>query len=49
MNEWFKKNLETIKEKWAKWTTLQKAIVAAIVVVAIAVIVLMASMSSRPF
>lgn len=48
MNEWFKKNLETIKEKWAKWTTLQKAIVAAIVVVAIAVIVLMASMSSRP-
>lgn len=48
MNEWFKKKTETIKEKWAKWTILQKAIVAGIVVVAIAVVVLMASMSSRP-
>ncbi len=48
MNEWFKKNLETIKGKWAKWTVLQKGIVAGIIVVIIVAIVLMASMSSRP-
>ncbi|MGN0729126.1 flagellar basal-body MS-ring/collar protein FliF [Treponema sp.] len=48
MNEWFKKKTETIKEKWTKWTILQKAIVIGIVVVAVVSVVLMASVSSRP-
>lgn len=48
MNEWFKKNVETIKEKWKRWTPLQKGIVAGIVIVAIVAVVMMARMSSRP-
>ena len=48
MNEWFKKTFGTIKEKWAKWTLLQKGILAGIVVVVIAAIVILAAVSSRP-
>ncbi len=48
MNEWFKKKLGTIKLSWSRWTTLQKVIVAGILVVIIVAIVLMASVSSKP-
>ena len=48
MNEWFKKLLTTIKEKWAKWTAVQKGILIGIIVVVIVAIVLMATLSSRP-
>ncbi len=47
MNEWFKKTLGTIKEKWSKWTLLQKGILAGIVVVIIAAIIILATVSSR--
>lgn len=48
MNEWFKKIFGTIKEKWGKWTPLQKGIGIGIAVVAVAAVVLTASFSSRP-
>ena len=48
MNEWFKKNVETIKEKWGKWTIVQKGILIGIVVVIIAGIVILATFSSKP-
>ena len=48
MNEWFKKLFGTIKEKWAKWTILQKGIAGGIVAVVIVAIIVMASVSSRP-
>lgn len=48
MNEWFKKNLGTIKEKWGKWTPVQRIILAAIVVIIIAAIVILARVSSSP-
>ena len=33
MNEWLKKNSQSIKEKWGKWSPIQKGIGAAVVVV----------------
>ena len=48
MNEWLKKNSQSIKEKWGKWSPIQKGIGAAVVVVVIAAVILMARMSSSP-
>ena len=48
MNEWFKKNVETIKEKWGKWSLVQKIILAAIVLAVVAAIVILARVSSTP-
>lgn len=48
MNEWFKKIFNTIKEKWAKWTALQKGILIGIIVVVVVAIILLATLSSRP-
>jgi flagellar M-ring protein FliF len=48
MNEWFKKIFATIKEKWAKWTAVQKGIVIGIIVVVVGAIILTATLSSRP-
>ena len=48
MNEWFKKLLASFKEKWAKWTAVQKGILIGIIVVVIVAIILMVSLSSRP-
>jgi flagellar M-ring protein FliF len=48
MNEWFKKLLASFKEKWAKWTAVQKGILIGIIVVVIVAIILMISLSSRP-
>lgn len=47
MNEWFKKFFSTIKEKWAKWSKIQKGIIIGIVVVVIVAIILLVSLSSR--
>ena len=41
MNEWFKKLLASFKEKWAKWTAVQKGILIGIIVVVIVAIILM--------
>ena len=48
MNEWLKKNSQSIKEKWGKWSPIQKGIGATVVVVVIAAVILMARMSSSP-
>ncbi len=48
MNEWFKNFSKTIKEKWGKWTIVQKGILVGIFVVIIAGIVLLAAFSSKP-
>ncbi len=48
MNEWFKKFVSTIKEKWSKWTLIQKGIVIGIAVVIIAAIVILSVVSSKP-
>ena len=48
MNEWFKKTFGTIKEKWAKWSLVQKGILIGIVVVVIAAIIALISFSSKP-
>lgn len=47
MNEWFKKTFGTIKEKWSKWKPVQKLILIGIVVLIVAGIVIMVSVSSR--
>ncbi|MBQ2551660.1 MAG: flagellar M-ring protein FliF, partial [Treponema sp.] len=47
MNEWFKKTFGTIKEKWSKWKPVQKLILIGIVVLVIAVIILLVSVSTR--
>ncbi len=47
MNEWFKKTFGTIKEKWSKWKPVQKLILVGIVVLLVAGIVIMVSVSSR--
>lgn len=48
MNEWLKKLLTNVKESWAKWTVIQKAIAVGIVAVIVIAIVLMFSLSSKP-
>ncbi len=48
MNEWFNKTFGSIKEKWGKWTIVQKIILGAIVVIILAAIVLLMSVSSKP-
>ena len=47
MNEWFSKIFGTVKEKWSKWTGVQKGIAIGIVVVVIAAIVILSSTSSK--
>ena len=48
MNEWFKKNVGTIKEKWGKWSLVQKLICGAILLAVIAAVVLLARVSAKP-
>lgn len=48
MNEWFKKNVGTIKEKWGKWSLVQKLICGAILLAVVAAVVLLARVSSKP-
>lgn len=48
MNEWLKKFTANFKERWAKWSVVQKAIVGAIVVVIIIAIVMLTRVSSSP-
>ncbi len=47
MNEWFKKTFGTIKEKWSKWRPIQKGILIGIILLVIAAIVILISVSSR--
>lgn len=47
MNEWFKKTFGTIKEKWSKWRPIQKGILIGIVVLIIAVIAILISVSTK--
>ena len=48
MNEWFKNSTKTIKEKWGKWTIVQKCILVGIFILVIAGIIMLATVSSRP-
>lgn len=48
MNEWFKKLISTIKEKWAKWSKLQKGILIGVVVAVIVAIILGFRFSAKP-
>ena len=48
MNEWFKKFFATIKDRWGKWTLVQRIIAGGIVVVVIVAIVILSVVSSRP-
>ena len=47
MNEWFKKTFGTIKEKWGKWSLVQKIILIGVIVVVIAAIIILLSVSSN--
>ena len=47
MNEWFKKTFGTIKEKWGKWSLVQKIILIGVIVVVIAAIIIFLSFSSN--
>ena len=47
MNEWFKKLFANIKEKWTKWSALQKGIAIGVVVVVVIAIIVLASVSSK--
>ena len=48
MNEWFKKVINGFKERWAKWTKVQKGIGIGIVALVIVAIVVLTSVSSKP-
>ncbi|MCR5612557.1 flagellar basal-body MS-ring/collar protein FliF [Treponema sp.] len=48
MNEWFKKLVSNIKEKWAKWSILQKGILVGVVIAVIIAIVLGFRFSAKP-
>ena len=48
MNEWFKKRTQTVKDKWGKWTPLQKGILIGIIVLIVIAIVMMMKFSARP-
>ena len=48
MNEWLKKFVTNIKESWAKWTIIQKGILAGIIAAVIVAIVLLLNVSSKP-
>ncbi|HCM25239.1 MAG: flagellar M-ring protein FliF [Treponema sp. GWB1_62_6] len=48
MNEWLSKFLEQLKGLWAKWTLMQKLVLAGIVVAAIVVVIALFAVSSAP-
>lgn len=48
MNEWFKKLVSNIKEKWAKWSILQKSIGIGVIVAVVVAIILGFRFSARP-
>ncbi|MBP5402381.1 MAG: flagellar M-ring protein FliF [Treponema sp.] len=48
MNEWFKKLVSNLKEKWAKWSILQKGILIGVVLAVVFAIVLGFRFSSQP-
>ena len=48
MNEWFKKLVSSLKEKWAKWSILQKGILIGVVLAVVVAIVLGFRFSSQP-
>ena len=48
MNEWFKKIISRIKERWAKWTIVQKGIFIGVIVAVLAAIIIMISVSGKP-
>ena len=47
MNEWFKKTFGTIKEKWGKWTIVQKVILIGIIVLVIAAVIVLFAVSGN--
>lgn len=48
MNDWFKKVLEQIKTLWAKWTTVQKIILFAVIGGTLLALILLIALSARP-
>ena len=48
MNEWFKKLVSSLKEKWAKWSILQKGILIGVILAVVVAIVLGFRFSSQP-
>ena len=48
MNEWFKKLVSNIKEKWAKWSILQKSLGIGVAVAVVVAIILGFRFSARP-
>ncbi|MGL4981663.1 MAG: flagellar basal-body MS-ring/collar protein FliF [Treponemataceae bacterium] len=48
MNEWLKKLIPQLKELWSKWTTIQKLILAGVIVVVIITLALVSRISIQP-
>lgn len=48
MNEWLKKFTASFKERWAKWTVVQKAILGGIIVAVIIAVIFMARVAHAP-
>ena len=48
MNEWLKKFTASFKERWAKWSVVQKAILGGIIVIVIAAIIITARVAHAP-
>ncbi len=48
MNEWFKKRYDTVKDKWGKWTPVQKGILIGIIVVILVAVIFLFRFSSQP-
>ncbi len=48
MNEWFKNSFGTIKEKWGKWTLVQKIVLVALIAAVVLAIIMLLTFSSKP-
>ena len=47
MNEWFKKIVSSLKEKWSKWTVLKKLLAVGIAVAAVGAVIWLVAGSSK--
>ncbi len=48
MNEWLKKLFTSAKQLWGKWSPIQKVVLCGIIVIAVAALVMVFTLSSRP-
>lgn len=48
MNEWFRNPFGTIKEKWGRWTIVQKVVLVALIAAVVLAVIMLLTFSSKP-